>query len=465
MNKRQLFFVVLLASLLILPGVLQAFNIGKLSFYVTNEFQYQNNKLAEKKGQYYESLSLFANYGNWSMGMTVRGNNFYKQTPNVTLEDGNFDLYRKYVQYTSRNLEITVGDFYSNLGRGMVLSVLKNDEVLRERTILGGSFHYHKGNLDFKALGGRVKDETENQEWDVAGGELIYQLVKNHRIGVHVSYIDDVESYTELGKRLTYSASIQGNKLFKYFSYYTEVAVMNFQDEKMENGYGIFSSLAFNKGHWNAFLEFKRYKDFDNELNNPPIADRIDEIAPFNDTTGLRLYLQYSFFEPDITIFFNAGRYKEYDFEGWHFFGGVTMEDLMDRLSFSATYGVKDIRYPIYRLDSHMVYQFTDNLSIELNLKHKKYTFQSFKFDEQDHGVEIAYSPYVSVFFLHQFSHNKVIDLNHFYSGGVKFYLSSATSIEVSGGTMRGGQICSGGQCYVAPPFKGIKCGVLHTFR
>lgn len=465
MSKNKWFMVIFLVGLFLAPGYVSAFKIGKLSFYITNDFQYQHNRLAEKKEQFYESLSLFTNYENWSLGLTFRGNNFYKQTPNVTLDDANVDLYRKYLQYNAKHLEITVGDFYAMVGRGMVLSVLKNEEVLRERTILGGSVYFHKGNFDIKALGGRIKDETEDQEWDVIGGEAVFQFVDNHRAGVHFSYIDDVETFSSMGKRFTCSFSLQGSQLFQYLSYYAEVAWLNFQSEFMENGYGVFSNLSFNKGHWMAFLEFKRYKDFDNGLNNPPIADREDEVAPFNDTTGLRFYVQYAFSEPDITIFFNIARYKELEDTGWHYYGGVTIEDLLDKLTLSAAYGIKDINYPIKRLDSHLLYQFSEHLSIDFNLKHKYYKDHSFTFNEQDHGIELAYSPFISVFFLHQYSHNQVVGLNHFFHGGVKLNLSSATSVEVAGGTMRGGQVCSGGQCYNAPPFKGIKFSLLHTFK
>ncbi|MCP4218308.1 MAG: hypothetical protein GY765_26970, partial [bacterium] len=345
------------------------------------------------------------------------------------------------------------------------LAVLKNDDVLRERTILGGNVEYNKGRMHLKALGGVIKDETGDQEWSVAGGEIGYEYVKNHKVGVHFSYIDDVDTVRSLGRRLTYSFSLRGNRLFKNVGYYSEFAILDFQDIVRDNGYGFFSGITFSKSRFSGFFEVKSYKDFDNEMNNPPVADRIDEIATLNDTAGARLYLQYTFAEPDITLFVNFGRYREYEDTGNHYYGGFSIEDLWDKFNFSASYGVRDIFYPVKKFDTYIIYQFSDTWSVEMSMKTKRYSDNAYEFQEDDYGFQVNYSPYVSLFVLHQYSHNQVMDLNNFYSGGVKVYLKCGTAIEVSGGTVRGGQICSGGQCFVAPPFKGVKFSLLHTFK
>ncbi|MCP4155344.1 MAG: hypothetical protein GY757_46895, partial [bacterium] len=325
--------------------------------------------------------------------------------------------------------------------------------------------HYNRGRIDLRFLGGRIKAETGSQEWNIAGGEAGFEYTKNHRAGVHFSYIDDVDSLRNLGKRFAYSMSLSGNKLFNNISYYTEFAVLDFQADNIDKGYALYSNITYSKSHFTGFLEFKKYNDFDNEMNNPPVTDRADEIANLNDASGARVYLQYAFFEPDITLFFNFGRYKEYEDTGNHIYGGFSIEDLWERLNLSLSYGIRDILYPIKKLESLLIYQLSDTLSVELSLKDKRYSDRFFEFKEEDHGIQVSYSPYVSVFFLHQYSHNKIMDLNHFYSGGISVYLRSGTAIELSGGTIRGGQVCSGGQCFFLPPFKGVKFSLLHTFK
>jgi len=457
-----IFFLILVTG----PQLLPAFDLGRLGLYITNETLFQYNKIPENKNQFYEALSLFANLEKWSLGITLRGNNFFKQTSNQILPEAQLDLYRKYIQYNSRYFKVNIGDFYTILGQGLVLSVLKNEDILRERTILGGDIRYDKGHLNVRIVGGKILDETKEQEWGIGGGEVIWEYIKNHRIGAHFSFVDDIDTQTKLGERIASSLSFKGSRLLKYWSYYMELAHLYYRTQLKDNGYGIYSNLTYNKSHINCFLEFKHYKDFNNEVNNPPAADRSDEIASImSDTTGVRLYFQYSFFEPDIVLFFNIGGYREYDDWGNHVYGGFNMEDLMERLSLSLTYGIRDILYPVKRWDGHLLYRLTDRLSSEFTWKDRRYKNGKLIFNEQDFTLQISYSPYVSIFMLYQYSHNRILNLNHFYSGGVAINFTSSTVFEISGGTVRGGEVCSGGQCFITPPFKGFKCSLLHTFN
>jgi hypothetical protein len=65
-----------------------------------------------------------------------------------------------YVGYTSRDVEATVGDFYTQLGRGLVLSVRKIDELASDTTIRGGRVTGHILQGPFRlratALGGSL---------------------------------------------------------------------------------------------------------------------------------------------------------------------------------------------------------------------------------------------------------------------------------------------------------------------
>ncbi len=74
-----------------------------------------------------------------------------------------------FIGYTAPGVDITVGDFYAQLGRGLVLSVRKIDEVAQDTTIRGIKTSFKKSfedaSLSFTALAGlgnplRVDDQT-----------------------------------------------------------------------------------------------------------------------------------------------------------------------------------------------------------------------------------------------------------------------------------------------------------------
>jgi hypothetical protein len=65
-----------------------------------------------------------------------------------------------YVGYTSRDVEVTAGDFYAQFGRGLVLSVRKLDEIASDTTVRGGRVtgRLRAGDLRLRlsALGGSM---------------------------------------------------------------------------------------------------------------------------------------------------------------------------------------------------------------------------------------------------------------------------------------------------------------------
>jgi len=339
--------------------------------------------------------------------------------------------------------------------------------VLRERTITGGDVGYHWGKFDFRVLAGVVKDETEDQKWALAGGEANLEWLKTNHLGLHFSYINDIDSRLQLGPRMTYSVSLNGDRFLKYFSYYAEVAKLDFLESSSlaDDGYGIYSSLTFNHDHWTCLAEYKKYRDFSNEMNNPPVADLDDEISPIADSEGIRLQVQYALFNPDLRFVINHGQYREYEDRGAHTYGGLIIEDLWDRLDLSISYGIKNILYPIKKVRFDMIYQLSGRWSLELSFRDKHYRDGEFYFKEQDHSLQVSLAPLLSIYVLHQYSHNRIMELNHFYSGGIKLTLKGRTVIELSLGTVRGGQLCSAGQCFVVPPFKGVKLSIFHIFK
>jgi hypothetical protein len=453
--------------LLAMARILSGFSIGSVQFMATNEFITRYNDVAGDKFQYHELFSLSASLKNWSLGLSLRGFNYYKQTPNTTLDGLNTDIYRFYIRFQRAQWKLNAGDFYSLLGRGLVLSVLKNEDVLRERSITGGDAEYHRGKFDFRVLGGIVGDETEDQKWALAGGEARLEWVKRNHIGFHFSYINDLDSRLRLGPRITYSASLHGDRFLKYISYYVELAKLDFLEKASpaEDGTGIYASLTVNHARWTCLAEYKNYRDFSNEMNNPPVADLDEEISPLADAEGIRLQVQYALFNPDLRFVINHGQYREYEDRGNHTYGGLIVEDLWDRLDLSISYGIKNILYPIKKFKFDMIVQISGRWSLEVSVRDKHYRDSEFVFKERDHSLQVSLAPLLSVYVLHQYSHNRIMNLNHFFSGGMQLTLKGRTVFELSFGTVRGGQMCSAGQCFVVPPFKGVKLSLLHIFR
>jgi hypothetical protein len=459
---KKTLFVFWLASLC---ANVQAINWGTIGFVVTNETLCQQNRTADRLQQFYEALNVTVKAGRISGGLTLRAKNFYKQEQNQTLARIGFDVYRAFVQYQGESLRLLAGDFHAMLGRGLVLSILPNEKLLRERTILGGDIDLHLRRWHWRALAGIVRDETRSREWVLGAIETEYQYNRVHKAGLHFSYIDDSGATRIFGPRLNGSVSLAGSFLSGVLAYSMEAAFLDFSNPVLADGHALFAGCTFNKGPWTIMAEVKQYRNFSNELNNPPNADRQDEMGVMDNARAARLYLQYSFANPDLFLFGSASVLNEYGVSGTHFYGGLAIQDLFSRLNLSASFSVKQTAYPVQRFDADLTYFIAGPWSLEMSYREKGYRNGSFRFLERDWTFQLALARRGSFFLQYQYSAQPVLDRSDFISGGARVYLNAATYIETTIGTLRGGEVCAQGQCFYVQPFQGFKVAFFATLR
>lgn len=519
---RHVLAVILSASSL----AAQADQPGRFSLDFTNDLLFQRDLNAveqitgrPKANQYQESASVFGNYalegdhGSLSGGLTVRYTNVYLAQASITLEHPDAALYTKYLRFTRGTFMAQVGDFNTMLGRGLVLSVIQNSAILKDWTATGADVRGRVGDLDYHVLDGIVTNEMRHldhgngannwfERWRVAGAEVAYEFLKDNRVGYRVSRIDDYDlaraggspmgNPFSKGRRLTQSGSLGGDNLFGCFNYYVEAGRMKFQDAEdtytpsrinLQDGKALYADLAFHRGRWYVMGEFKRYQHFDNELNNPPLADRDTELVNKDDSLGRRLYVQYSFPAPDLTLFASAGTCVEgrlfttRRMEGSNVYGGFKLQDWLDHITTSFTYGYKTVhtypalaRFPEKRSDGEFTYSFTPTWSLGVTLRdwRRHEPGQAF-WRQSDYQFQFAHSPHWALFFTNQVvsyvnTPENPFNDNHLYSGGFRLNLSKGSFVELSGGKMHGGEVCSGGECVIMPAFKGWKLNTHFRF-
>ncbi|MCE1230147.1 MAG: hypothetical protein LWX11_11760 [Firmicutes bacterium] len=490
------------------------------SISVTNDLLYQRNfeavgvDGARRPNQFQEHLSLFLTWGQWSGGLTVRDVNYYKAYGDTTLDQADASLYRAYAKFVSGGFSVQVGDFNAVLGRGMVLSVVQNDTVLLDWTIRGLDVRYLGKGADFHALMGTVNNHIRRlppgtmvsglplaegfRKWNVAGLEGQIEWMKGNRVGARAALIEDDGTESSLtqtlklvagnpprpnaDRRVSESLNLAGNGLWGVFDYYVEAAQTQFR-QKQETpwtlpwprptdptrGSGLYGNMVFHSGAWMVMAEGKRYRHFNNELNNAPLADRETEKLTMDNSDGLRLYAHYSFRDPDLTLFASAGRCREGDLlskvvnDGSSVFGGFKLEDWFDRLGASYTYGLKTVhllvgRYLEKRTDASLTYKFTPLWSLDFTLKDRRKP----NYGEWDLTTQVARSPWGALYFTHQYSSRVETPDNpspwkRMNSGGIRINLKKGSYLDLSGGKMRGGEVCAGGQCVMLPAYRGWK--------
>ena len=476
---------------------------GSSSVAVTNDLLVQDNQLAHGPGypddpsirssQFQEALSVLWTQGAWAGGFTLRDVNFYRAQADETLAGSDSSLYRVFGSYTAGSLTACAGDFNAILGRGLVLSVVKNDAVLQDWTIRGAEVKAQWGPLDLHALAGTVSNNLRRleglyQRWQVTGLEAELPWCSGNKAGARVAAIDDstvptAEQGRQVGRRLAQSVDLAGVNLLGRIDYYAEVAQVRYRDPQdipvpfratdPALGRGAYGTLIFHAGPWLVQGEAKRYRHFDNELNNPPLADRDTEPNNKDNGDGARLYGQYSLRDPDLTLFLTGGRYREGNliapvvFRGSNVYGGFKAQDWLDCLDFSGAYGLKTVHeageYPEWKTDAALTCRFGRGWGADFTYTEVRNRIPgSAPYDRWDLTSQLTRSPWGAIYLTQQY--DPLLDTaanpfgtRHLYSAGVRITLKNGSYLDLSGGRLRGGEVCAGGQCVLLPAYQGWK--------
>lgn len=427
------------------------------------------DRVTPRPGQFQDSVSFVGNRGPWTGTATVRTVNFFQQVPDRTLDRADTSLYKRALRYDAGHWTLQLGDFNTILGRGMLLSVIRNPALLQEDTLDGGDATGRFGRLEVHALDGSVTTEKGDQSWRVAGVEASLAFLEGHRVALRAAGIQDGRRPAfgppPVGLRQCRSVGVAGRDRSGTLSYAAEWGQVAFRDRKPPSvpvavdpreGTGAYGNLTWQRGAWLLMGEYKRYENFDNALNSPPLADRETEKNNLRDASGRRLFVQRSFREPDLTVFLSAGRYREGTQSGQNIYGGFKLQDGFGRLDLTCTYGLRTVALPEKRTEAGLTWRFTPRWSLDLTLRDQRNRPPgSDPYQATDLTVQVAWSPRLAVFLLQQRSSVPVFASTRLYHGGLRVNLAKGSYLELSGGRLRGGEVCAGGQCIKLPPFKG----------
>lgn len=274
---------------------------------------------------------------------------------------------RFWAQYRTNKLSVRGGDFYGSLGRGMVFSVRKIDELGLDTAIRGGRASGTIGPVTLTALGGvsnvrnvdLAKDGfIEDPDDTAVGGEVTIDLPYKMTLGLRGSYFDYKEAYDEDAFRKedegdwTVGGSFEMREVADMVTLYFEgvfirnesqldTKVIGQEDRKVEDqsadGRGLYGSVAINPVEGMALLlEFKDYHRFVLRKPGPdkgvpvvyheaPTMERYDQIVQYTaNGTGGRLLAEYYIKPIGLLVFANALYY------GWALDEEFTFEEDVD---------------------------------------------------------------------------------------------------------------------------------------
>jgi hypothetical protein len=407
-----------------------------------------------------------------------------------------------------RSFEVTGGDFYIRVGRGLALDLTRVSELSRDTTLRGGQVRARASWISAAAFAGwvnplAVDDATElpvKAPSDVIYGALVE--VRPHRaLSIASHYVGSSLEAMESAANATHT--IGGR--FELPSLWGKLAVygeLNYlyraYSPQLPSGTGTYASITGNFGPLAVLAELKFYKEL--QLSNsvgprpgdlmvynraPTLARPAQEVTNNDNVIGPRLRLDLRV-GPLATVvyasyawFFNSSPTLDAGFfdnggPGHDVFGGIQQPLRHGSLEISGGYRVetskvsgKDDYRTAYEqafVEADLTLAVAAGHTLDLQAQYRKVNKAINQFS--DCFVMIGYRPskYGSAAFTYEHSSEMASSApeagaarTHFYSFVGTLNFTPTSHVRLLAGSTRGGSRCVDGLCRVVPPFIGTK--------
>ena len=433
---------------------------------------------------------------------------------------------RVWLQYKNPILDVRAGDFYNSIGRGLVFSARKIDELGLDTALRGGRARGTIGPVTLHGFGGvsniqnvDISDKgfIDEREDKLVGGEIIVDLPLRMTVAVRGLYADYEEKEGDPfdeGDWLV-GGSFEARDIADMVSVYLEGAyIENLKTSNISGrsrdreGYAVYGSVSVNPLEGLAFLlEVRDYRSFlvanpDQSIpvayHESPSMERFDQITPTNsNNTGGRLLAEYYIKPIGMLVFVNAlwygfsveensdheeltDTFGEDAFTALHVYGGIEKRwtsgyylnvsaGWRQEVPNSISAGDTEFRRRLWHVETDVQVPLVGKHSLGLRTnfrmedKELKPSFKSFM--RGDAALTYGFAPVLTMGLLWTFQtedDTREEWLN--LAGEVVWRFSDWGQISVFAGRNTGGIICVSGVCRDFPPFFGVRSELVARF-
>lgn len=497
-------FVFFIGALFIQVNSLYA----QISGNTLTEYQLGNIPDAEPadRGTLYNQINLLYQQDNFKA--RVRFENFLT---NDSIKRDYLQLSQYSLSYNYKKIDITVGNIYETLGRGLLLrsyeisGSIYEDRIYRTRQgfykdIQGASVSFRNDIFSMKALAGKPLNNflpiTSNEKrTDFVEALETTAKYGKQKMGARFLRVTGNTSQNSYG-----SASLEGIMPLK-ISYYGEFVQEISGDIKLfrtsaDDSYGAY--LSFSKSFKSLGISFE-LKDYHNliigkGISDPPtlvkehaykLLNRSTHVSDLGDERGYQLEMYYNF-KNDWILTFNTSKaiseyIKTYVFNEYFLELYVPIQENNSLKTF-IDLSQNDISNETGRIATGLYFstvltpKYSSNIDIEFQHIERQYPgFDPDRFINFFSSIEISNSGKYSAALNYEFSNDPQIadkpstariEKSKHYPGLLLSYRpSNRINLGLFAGSRRGGPACNSGICYKVLDFEGIELRLSTKFN
>lgn len=433
-----------------------------------------------------------AEWGRWTAGVLFTNRLSAAEDPAQTEP---FYLEKKNLKYETANWTLVLGDEHLELGRGLALSLFRDEVLGIDSTLEGAVATWTPGKV--RVFGGRVNPMRrpvallawenplfERSFW-LAGAEVVRRVSSEAKLQGHyvlsANRPDQLEAFDRRWHTLGGSFLAEGLgdewDLFLESNVILQEALDPSVSQRLP-GTATFGSLVWSPGAWKVKFEAKNYRGFYYDFHRPPsIEEDIIHTINTQDITAGRVTLERNLGSPSLAPG-QGSNVRASTLVGFdHLLGtpfrhsvasGYWAISSKASLNYRAGYRWTDTRTAVRHANVSLKFPSPIGQSMELGFRKllEDTDLETSVSTVDRNAIDFTLNPVDgwSVTLGYEFLPNRSDDLGkHFFNVGTRLAKKSFQG-RVFVGQTSGGPQCSGGICRVVPPYTGAAVEASYVF-
>ncbi|MBL7075063.1 hypothetical protein ISS37_07485 [candidate division KSB1 bacterium] len=443
--------------------------LAQIELQGNNYLEYSLDRKTDEK--YFEDWTdVYLKHQNWRIGLRYEFHLPPQPYSQDTIGQG---VSQRFVEYHTKNLAVTIGNYYSLFGRGLVLRSFDSRTLRWDTNIDGVKFKYHSKYVDIQALGGRPRDRRGRRFEPLQGTEL--KLKPHPAFHFGGSYIT-----TKLNSKGKVNwGALFGSMNLNWGSFYAERAFKDYP-EQFPKGSALYMMGNLFVGLLGALVEYRDYDHFDLTegltYNNPPsvirehqytLLNRHQRVQDANDEEGYLVELTYTLGDMGV-LTLNHNRTENHDnlLLYREYYGQLELDPTDDWNLVGGSGEQKDLEARYLNFLGSVKCNVSDYNSIKFIYEHQhaKIRLTDRQFYNLAFALSFAHSPIFTISILGERTTDQVSDKKFWVGGQLDVNFLENFDLTIFGGTRRKGKICAGGVCIVRPEFEGVEFTLINRF-
>jgi hypothetical protein len=397
-----------------------------------------------------------------------------------------YDLKHRYFEARHSGLFAKAGHYFSTLGRGLTLRSFEDIDLERDTALDGFTAEYEAGRYMITALAGELSEDVtdiQDREHRVRGGRFqasFTDMITVAATGLDRNTVRHDEEVALPESLSTFDDEVLGAEVEIWTGFLTfageyarrEGGYYPLLRQRDSDGHGAYLSASVSTERLSLLGEYKDYERFEHELSSPPICvkehvwalmNRVTHEVDFNNERGFLIEgILSAPADLQVTGGASEARTQGGGLVHWEIFGQV--DQIEPRWGIRSLAGSWSREYLSGRFTEYVSlaleteYQVAAGRIVEIGLEAQATEQPSGKSHEDLMAAINFYpAPGVTLAALGETTTSDDEARDIWLSGEIRMEVTQDFEVALGGGTERGGKRCSGGVCYTAPEYAGVR--------